>query len=71
MTHGGDRLVWGAALKYSLWGGLLFVTEQLASLRSLHRVATLGMLKLDSANSLQHGLAWVDTNQLHAMSGDG
>lgn len=29
------------------------------------------MLKLDSANSLQHGLAWVDTNQLHAMSGDG
>lgn len=34
-------------------------------------MATLGTLKLDSANLLQHGLAWIDTNQLHAMSGDG
>lgn len=29
VTHGGDRLVWGAALKYFLGRGVVFVTEQL------------------------------------------
>lgn len=71
MIHGRDRLACGADFKYCPGRGVFLKLSSLASLRGIHRVATLGTWKLDSINLLQDGLAQINTNQPHTMSGDG